>query len=151
MILLMETFKLNFSLKSFVLFACFLIACNTNVENKALTVINQDKAVQIAETFVAQQGYTQQKTNITIEEAILEKEEYASNIENLLKIRYNVLKPKAYKARPFNNKTQWAVAFEFVEPSEEDQCRYVVMDTLGQNIYMNHIPTFLQWFDEYVE
>lgn len=144
--------------KNVALLFCFwlLIGCGTNSSNAKkklptpLKVIDLSESIKIAEAFVVKQGYTNRATHITMEEAQLEEGEFASNIENLMKLRKGMLKEKASKARQFAKKSKWAVGFEYNIPNdgEENQCRFVVMDTLGQGIYMSSTNTFLDWFDE---
>jgi len=123
-------------------------ALSVNTNNTVNKGVSKEKAIQLAEDFVRWQGYTSAPTEVTLEEALFEENEFATSIENLMKVRQNSLKGKSIGVRQFNNKTQWAIAFDFVEESEDGQCRCVIMDTLGETVFMKPGNTFIQWFNE---
>ena len=108
---------------------------------KALT---EEEAIEMAEEFVAWQGYTSRKTDLTMEQALLEEGEFASDIKKLLESRHNLLQTKAWEARKFKGGTQWAVGFNYVNV-EENIGRCIIMDTLGNNVYMKPNQLQMDW------
>jgi len=101
----------------------------------------------IAEKFIAYQGYTNQPTDLTMEKALKEKDEFASSIKGLLQLRHNVLQKKAVAAQLFKKQTQWAVGFEYVN-TEENIGRCVIMDTLGNDVHMKPDQLRMDWLYE---
>jgi len=138
--------------------AFFLNACQTKTGNnqrahqisKTQSTLNKTKAlnkqeiIKKAENFVKWQGYTGEKTDLTMEQAVKEKGEFASNVQGLLQIRQNTLQKKAVEARLFKKQTHWAVGFDYIN-REENVGRCVIMDTSGQNIYMKEGQLQMDW------
>jgi len=132
----------------FVLVGCQTTEKTGNSSSPKTTITKAD-AIAIAEQFVKKQGYTQIATNISIDQAVFEDGEYASNISKLLETRHNLLQIPAYGARQYGELNKWAVAFT-LSNSEENIGRAVIMDTLGQNIKLDKNPIRLDWIDEWV-
>lgn len=145
------------SLKIFI-FIIFtsLIACqNTNNSDSNSTKVQKQgitafQAIDLAEQFIKYQGYTSTKVNRTFKELQLEPTEYSTTPEGILKIRQNQLFNDAFGARKFMNGKKWAVGFEYTDQIE-NICRYVSMDSLGNNIKVETNDTNLSWFVEAVK
>jgi len=121
---------------------------SVNTNNTSNKSVSNEEAVKLAEDFVRWQGYTNTPTDLTLEEALFETDEFATSIEKLMDIRQNTLQGKAIGVKQFDNQSKWAVAFDFVEGNEEGQCRCVIMDTLGESVYMKPGNTFIGWFNQ---
>ncbi|MEZ4913083.1 MAG: hypothetical protein R2798_03400 [Chitinophagales bacterium] len=135
-----------FSLPFFMLIF-FLSACTPNeTAVKAKAKISAEEAKKLAETFVKEQAYTNRKTNLSFKDFKLEENEFASDKDGILKIRQNTLFDSAYGARMYLHQTRWAVGFEYTDDIP-NICRWVSMDTLGNDIKMEPTDTNLEWFD----
>jgi len=122
----------------------FLVMILVGCKTPAPKGITETEAMKIAEKFVITQGYTDQPTDITMSEAKIEEEEFATSIEKLLQTRAGVLESKAWEARKFKEKTMWAVGFNFTS-DEPNVGRCVIMDTLGNDIHMKEGHLRMDW------
>ncbi len=106
--------------------------------------ITEADAVRIAEEFVIKQGYTDLPTSITMKDAMVEEEEFATSIEKLLESRQGLLESKAWEARKFKEQSMWAVGFNFTS-DEPNVGRCVIMDTLGNDVHMKEGQLRMDW------
>ncbi len=84
----------------------------------ALESVTCEDAVQIAEKFIKQQGYTDEPVSITDDELVFESMEWRDNPKEMFAKRKGTLKPKAIGAFE-NDPRQWEVAFSYTNPSAE--------------------------------
>jgi len=108
-----------------------------------ITALTQPEVVALAEAFVRAQGYTDFVPDFTKVKVQFERMEYASNPEDVLKYRHNLLKPKAIGARQYDNK-KWLVGFAYFW-EEENIVRAVTMDSIGAIITMQHQDVRIDW------
>ena len=105
--------------------------------------LTEAEAVRSAEEFIASNGYTdlppiQDKTKLSFETI-----EWASNVDELLKLRHNTLERKAYGIQ-YNGrmgKGRWIVAFRSKYPCKDCNTlwgRAVTMNKDGSNIRVEH-------------
>lgn len=131
----------------------FLQACQmeqsiaSNRLNKP-KAISQAQAIQLAESFLITQGYTDQPTDIQLENVAFEPGEFASSIEKVLETRKDLLKLPAYGARQYGEFNKWAVAFEYIN-YVNNIGRGVSMDSLGNNIRLDPSELRIDWIDEW--
>ena len=118
-----------------------LFACNQNVQPK--TSISGKEAIEQAEQFVIQQGYTDLPAELT--KLKFEKGEYASDTSKILAYRKNTLEIKAFAAKQHGS--SWTVGFTYIN-KENNIGRAVTMDTLGINTIMQPKEVRLDWFYE---
>lgn len=98
--------------------------------------ISPEIAILIAETFVAEQGYTQKPINLKTQTLQFEKGEYASDTNQIVKMRYNTLHDQAIGVRQYGDKNEkWAVGFKPIH-GENNVVRAVTMDTIAKMIIM---------------
>jgi hypothetical protein len=107
--------------------------------------INMHQAVAIAEKFIAENGYTKipvaDKSKIAFES--LEGE---SDVDAILKSRYNTLQEKAYgirRDRKADNKG-WTVIFRYTDKKQQKNGRAVTMNLDGTNLRVEHQDIFLK-------
>ena len=114
--------------------------------------LSKEEAIQIAERFVLENGYTnapREKVKVQLDhesiEVIVEGKEAR---EQLLAARVDTLKPKAIGTRRGRKggSDGWSVAFEYTHPSLNDTCRVVTMDLDGTNIRVEHVDGILSFF-----
>ncbi len=120
---------------------CFLLACNQNL--KPATGITGEEAIEQAERFIIQQGYTNLPAQLS--QLKFEKDEYASDTSKILSYRKNMLEMKAFAAKQHGG--SWSVGFMYVN-KENNIGRAVTMDTLGVNTIMQAKEVRLDWFYE---
>ncbi len=110
--------------------------------NRAIT---ESEAIQLAEQYLYEKGYTDViPESLTLENANLGTDEFATSLEGVIKLRRNTLEPKALEARLYKKKTRWAVGFEYIN-KEDNIGRCVSMDTLGANIKVLEGQLRLDW------
>jgi hypothetical protein len=94
-----------------------------------------EEAVDVAERFVRDNGYTDAPADELKVDLDFESVEFTANREELLLQRKNSLQPKAIGARPTSE--GWGVAFDYFKP-QTDTCRVVVMRHDGSAIRVQH-------------
>lgn len=121
---------------------CCWVACSSEAPENKVKMISASEAIQIAEKYVAEQGYTKQeidgsKTTIRFEEG-----EYASDTTDIVKMRHNTLEAEAAGARAYgpDNKS-WVVGFNYINP-ENNIVRGIIMDSLGRNVQVKQDVRF---------
>lgn len=125
-------------------------ASGKQIRTRALT---KEEAIAIAEKFVAEQGYTARQESVNLHKIVFEPGEFATDTAELVKMRRNMIKPKAYGAKLYKKKTAWCVGFELTI-DDENKGKWVGMDTTGEIVIMNKELMKLDWLDampSYVE
>ncbi len=107
------------------------------------TALSSGDAITLAEAFVAAQGYTNKAPDLTRVALQFEKNEYASDTVGVLKVRHNMLKPKAVGARQYDDK-KWLVGFEYTW-NEDNIARAVTMDSIGSKIFIQSQDVRMDW------
>ena len=114
--------------------------------------LSKEEAIQTAERFVLENGYTNApretvKAQLDHEsiEMIVEGKEAR---EQLLAARVDTLKPKAIGIRRGRKggSDGWSVAFEYTNQSLNDTCRVVTMNLDGTKIRVEHVDGILSFF-----
>ncbi len=118
----------------------------TFAQNK--TTLNQKQAVEIAEKFVAANGYTETLASRTAN-LYLEEGEGASNLKNILAARFNSIETRAVFAlvQEVDGQSFWVVRFLFREERIEDDFelgREVRVSLDGSKVWMNSKPIPVQ-------
>ncbi len=112
--------------------------------------LTQQMAVLVAEKFIAENGYTdlsqtQVKQNLDLESITWERSR-----EELLKSRFNSLKPKAIGVRNGRRDSPkgWSVAFDYSTPSDSTPpvCRVVTMNADGSEARIEHVDGKREFF-----
>lgn len=103
--------------------------------------INQKQAVEIAERFIAENGYTKQSVNRN-SNLYLEEGEKASDLKNILATRLNSIEPKAMYAliKEIDEQSVWVVWFLFREEKIENDLemgREVRVSLDGSKVWLN--------------
>lgn len=140
-------FPASFALSVLIVCSCSQSESSESSSAKAkpTTAIAESVAIELAEQYVYEKGYTSKTPpNLTFENANLGTDEFASNLEGVLKLRKNQLEPKALEARLYKKKTRWAVGFEYIN-KEDNIGRCVSMDTLGNDIKVLEGQLRLDW------
>jgi hypothetical protein len=113
-----------------------------------------EQAKERAESFIAEQGYTNLPATKDTLKIIRELLEY-SNISETLKYRHNMLEAHAIGIKSFKN--GWIVAFRYSQTNKLlnkikiDFKRYgraVTIDTFGEKIRIEHKDVILQAFQK---
>lgn len=117
--------------------------------------LSKEEAIQTAERFVLENGYTnapreQVKAQLDHESIELIGEGKDTR-EKLLAQRVDTLKPKAIGIRKGRKggRDGWSVAFEYREPSLNDTCRVVTMNLDGTDMQVEHVDGILSRFKGY--
>jgi len=110
-----------------------------SAQNK--TTLNQKQAVEIAERFVALNGYTETPAKRTAN-LYLEEGEKASNLKNILSARVNSIESRAVIAliKEVDGQSFWSVQFLFREEKIEGDFqlgREVRMSLDGSKVWLN--------------
>lgn len=103
--------------------------------------ISKAAAVELAEKFIARNGYTKLPRDQISPKLDPESLEFGDSREKQLALRFNTLKPKAIgvKRGARKNKDGWSVAFDYVDGgSNSSECRVVTMDENGKNLFVQH-------------
>ena len=120
------------------------------------TVISEKQAVQLAEKFIAANGYTNAPPTVKQ----LNPELFSSEFEVECKLRHNSLSPRAFGVGSANFEHQGGWIVIFVSPSKEDEAnrhatmkrlketdasgRAVTMDRFGKHLRIQH-KDFCLW------
>ena len=114
--------------------------------------LTKEEIISLAEEFIKNNGYTNHKVNQDFE-LTYESLEFYSDKEEMLKNRFNTLKPKAIGAKLNNG--QWTIGFEYTDRIKEKYPdsgkktgRAVTMDVNGNNVKIQHEDLFLDWLEE---
>jgi len=118
-------------------------AYNKQIRTLPLT---KEEAIDIAEKFVAEQGYTAQTEPVNLHKILFEPGEFATDTAELVKMRHNMIKSPAYGAKLYKKKTAWCVGFELTI-DDENKGKWVGMDTAGKFVIMNKDLMKLDWLD----
>lgn len=114
--------------------------------------LSKEEAIQTAERFVLENGYTnapREKVKAQLDhesiEMIVEGKEAR---EQLLDARVDTLKLKAIGIRKGRKggSDGWSVAFEYTNPSLNETCRVVTMNSDGTNMRVEHVDGILSFF-----
>ena len=98
--------------------------------------ISPELAMFIAETFVVQQGYTDQTIDWHKQAIQFEKGEYATDTSQIVRLRHNTLLPQAIGVREYGDKGgKWLVGFKPVN-GDNNIVRAVTMDSLVKILVM---------------
>jgi hypothetical protein len=112
--------------------------------------VAQEGAVQIAEKFIAENGYTDLPSTPLKQALDLETVTFQRNREELLQSRYNSLKPKAIGVRNESRGSSqgWSVAFDYNKPidSTRPACRVVTMNSDGSEARVEHVDGMREYF-----
>ncbi|MYM26435.1 hypothetical protein GTP46_27790 [Duganella sp. FT135W] len=124
----------------------FALACLHASANESIAV---ERAVRIAEHFVAENGYTNLPESRVKEVLDNEAIEWRPGRSERLAQRYNTLRPKtigAKKARK-NGTPGWSVAFDYMSPTgNSNECRVVTMDANGRDVRVEHVDGIRSYF-----
>jgi hypothetical protein len=108
------------------------------------------EAIDIAEYFIAQNGYTNAPPMADKSNLKLESLEYSSDPDEILAHRHNTLESKAYEVIRHRDNTGWTIVFRFSGTNEmynrlagANEARYkdgraVVMDQYGREVHVEH-------------
>jgi hypothetical protein len=117
------------------------------VARRAKKAIDARQAVQIAERFVRENGYTDFIPDDP-RQLVPESMEFSRDRRDWLKGRHNTLKPKAvgYRKGSRNDPKGWTVGFALVKPSDATRAvgRAVTMDTRGRSVRVEHMGFYLE-------
>lgn len=106
-------------------------------------VLTKQSAVALAEKFVVENGYTNAAPDRIKRRIDFESIEWAESRNELLKHRYNTLRPKAVGAKPSPKGAEiaWSVAFDYMPGTTDTQdiCRVVTMDGNGSKMRIQHL------------
>jgi len=112
--------------------------------------LSQAAAVEAAERFVVQNGYTDAPVTQAKERLEHESIEWSNDRAKLLSARFNSLKAKAIGLRHGRKGSPhgWSVAFDYKVPTtgEEAVCRVVTMAEDGSEPRMEHVDGFRSYF-----
>ena len=109
--------------------------------------LTESQAIELAEKFVAQNGYTDllpSKENLSYESI-----EWESNVDVMLKNRSDTLEKKAFGLTPRrkNDAPGWTVVFRYAHPSDSSakkNGRAVTMDVDGSDLRVEHVDFILE-------
>jgi len=117
------------------------------VARRVKGAINARQAVQVAERFVRENGYTDfvpEDPRRLVPESI----EFSRDRRDWLKKRHNQLKPRTvgYRKGSRNDPEGWTVGFALVKPTDEARPtgRAVTMDTRGRRVRVEHMGFYLE-------
>lgn len=125
----------------FMALACFCAHAAESITMKA--------AVEIAEQFVAENGYTKAPSSDTKEVLGNEAIEWTTNPRDRLEQRFNTLLPKAIGAKKGrrNSSEGWSVAFDYTSKNgASNNCRVVTMNSAGNDIRIEHVDGIRSYF-----
>ena len=111
--------------------------------------LTMEAAVAIAETFVAENGYTNLPESGLKKVLVSERIERKSDRQAQVAQRFNSLLPVAIGARHGrrNESAGWSVAFDYSsKPGNPAACRVVTMAANGSDIRVEHVDGFRQYF-----
>jgi hypothetical protein len=138
-------------------FGALLLLCMCDYA--AAQSLTKWQAVTLAESFIADNGYTNLPPERLKPQLDMESIEWAAMVgdgsqadtrKQILKMRFNSLRPKAIGVRrgEEQGKGQWSVAFDFIdsEARAEKVCRVVTMDLDGTHLRVEHKDGFRKYF-----
>lgn len=136
------------NLKVFVVVSLvFILFANSYSQRKSLS---KAEAIRLAEIFIVQNGYTDlppDKSKIAFESI-----EWESDINEILKSRYDTLERKAYGiAHRTKDTSGWTVIFRYKHPSYQEMRksgRAVTMKLDGSNMGVEHKDFILKYVDK---
>ncbi len=106
-------------------------------------VLSKESVVELAEKFIAENGYTDLPRESAKASLDRESLEWTSDRESMLQQRANTLKPKAIGAKKGRrgNKSGWSVAFDYAasSPTNPETCRVVTMNEDGSDTRVEHV------------
>lgn len=133
---MIRTIFLFLSLSCCCLSSCTETSTKESTTTKAVKnsgVIPALDAIDKAEKFIAEQGYTEAAVDLKKTKIIFGEGEFASDTSAIVALRKNTLLPKASGARNYGKNKSWAVGFRQI-PYENNIVQAVVMDSLGNNL-----------------
>jgi len=115
----------------------------------AAETITMKEAVTIAETFIAENGYT--KLPESRVKRLLDNEsiEWTADRKQLLAQRRNTLSAEAIGAKRGrrNDPAGWSVAFDYTnQQGNSDNCRVVTMTASGREVRIEHVDGIRSYF-----
>lgn len=106
--------------------------------------LDEQTAIQAAERFIADNGYTDLPPLKDARQLTYESLEWESDPEKMLQHRHDTLERKAYSISPHSkNGPGWTVGFR-LKNGDTKTGRAVTMDKDGGNIRVEHVDVFLQ-------
>ena len=111
--------------------------------------LSKSDAIEIAEKFILENGYTDAPSNQIKEDLDYESIEWANDQNELLNQRFNQLKSSAIgiKKGRKGGEPGWSVAFDIVDAKSNNNCRVVTMNLDGTDIRVEHVdgkrPAFI--------
>ena len=134
------------SVRRSLLFAAFALSCIGSAHAQA---ISRATAVDLAEKFIARNGYTNLSRQQVSPNLDSESLELDNSREKTLERRFNTLKPKAIgiKKGARGRHNGWSVAFEYAKDDADSRtCRVVTMDEDGKNMVVQHVDGIRSYF-----
>lgn len=112
-----------------------------------VTGLTETQAIEFAEKFIAQNGYTDLSPNR--EKLAYESIEWGSNVDEMLRTRHNTLERKAFGISPERkgNSAGWTVVFKYKNSSKKNG-RAVTMDLDGSKARVEHVDFILEKVDK---
>lgn len=106
--------------------------------------LDEQTAIQAAEKFIADNGYTDLPSLKDPRQLTNESIEWESDPEKKLQFRRDTLERKAYSISPHGkNGAGWTIGFRY-KNGDTKTGRAVTMDSDGGNIRVEHVDVFLQ-------
>ena len=118
----------------------------TETQKTKTAKLSEAQAVQLAETFIAHNGYSDLPPDR--EHLAYETIEWESNIDEMLRMRYDTLERKAYgvsRGRK-GGSLGWTVVFQYKHPSYREMRengRAVTMNLDGSKMRVEHVDFIL--------
>ena len=125
----------------FMALACF---CAHAAES-----ITMQAAVEIAEQFVAKNGYTNAPESDIKDVLDNESIERTADRRDRMKLRFNTILSKAIGAKKGrrNSSEGWSIAFDYTsENGSSNNCRVVTMNSAGNDIRIEHVDGIRSYF-----
>ena len=97
-------------------------------------LMTTEKAVALAEKWVAEQAYTSDTAAVKINNIVFEEGEFATDTLKIIKNRHNTIRTQAIGAKVYGEKS-WAVGFPHIE-KENNVVRAVLIDSIGESVKM---------------
>jgi hypothetical protein len=114
--------------------------------------LDEQTAIQVAEKFIADNGYTDLPPMRDTSQLAYESIEWESNATRILQLRQNTLERKAFSLS--KNKRGWTIGFRHKGGTEgvgrvvmEELGRAVTMQLDGGNMRVEHVEVFLKKLD----
>jgi hypothetical protein len=117
--------------------------------------LDEQTAIQIAEKFIADNGYTDLPPISDTSQLAYESIEWQSDVNKMLQLRHNTLEQKAFSlSKDRFGKMGWTIGFRYKGGTEgvgraviEEHGRAVTMDLDGGNMRVEHKDVFLKKLD----